>query len=219
MDLLLETWLLTFGLILARVSAFIMTIPYLGGRYVPKLIKSGTVLALTCFWFSESQTGSLAAVMRMNQLNRWLGFAIAVRRIEVIIGCALGYVFGLFIVPVPRGRRIHQSGNGTDDGNDQRSDAARIDNRHRGCARNTGGQCCSSLMTFITFFWRHCTVLSCASPLADRSCRFPWPFKCTQSRDRRRNGESCSALRRSPAACSSRPSSWDSWRVPLRSST
>jgi flagellar biosynthetic protein FliR len=97
MDALLETWLMTFGLILARVSAFVITIPYLGGRFVPALVKSGMTLALTCFWFTESDATSLTAIMRMNQ-QPWLGFAMATAR-EVIIGCALGYVFGLFIVP------------------------------------------------------------------------------------------------------------------------
>lgn len=97
MDGLLETWVMTFGLILARVSAFVATIPYLGGRFVPRLVKAGTALALSCFWFSESGATSLSVVMSMNDLP-WLAFSLAVAR-EAIIGCALGYVFGLFLVP------------------------------------------------------------------------------------------------------------------------
>jgi flagellar biosynthetic protein FliR len=97
MDGLLETWVMTFGLILARVSAFVATIPYLGGRFVPRLVKAGTALALTCFWFTESGVTSLNVAVSMNELP-WLAFSLAVAR-EVIIGCALGYVFGLFLVP------------------------------------------------------------------------------------------------------------------------
>lgn len=97
MDGVLTTWLMTFGLILARVSSFIATIPYLGGRYVPNMIKAGTALALTCFWFTESGATSIQVVVAMDQ-QPWLAFAMAIGR-EVIVGCALGYVFGLFLVP------------------------------------------------------------------------------------------------------------------------
>ena len=94
---MLTTWLMTFGLILARVSSFIATIPYLGGQYVPNTIKAGTALALTCFWFSESGATSIGIVVAMDR-QPWLAFAMAIGR-EVIVGCALGYVFGLFLVP------------------------------------------------------------------------------------------------------------------------
>ncbi len=97
MDGVLETWLMTFGLILARVSSFIATIPYLGGRFVPRTVKAGAALALTCFWFSESRATSIQVVVSMDQ-QPWLAFAMAVAR-EVIVGSALGYVFGLFLVP------------------------------------------------------------------------------------------------------------------------
>jgi flagellar biosynthetic protein FliR len=97
MDGLLETWVMTFGLILARVTAFVATIPYLGGRFVPRLVKAGTALALTCFWFVESGATSLKVAMAMNE-QPWLAFSLAVA-CEAIIGCALGYVFGLFLVP------------------------------------------------------------------------------------------------------------------------
>jgi flagellar biosynthetic protein FliR len=97
MDGLLETWVMTFGLILARVSAFVATIPYLGGRFVPRTVKAGTALALTCFWFCESGATSLNVVMAMND-QPWLAFSLAVAS-EALIGCALGYVFGLFLVP------------------------------------------------------------------------------------------------------------------------
>ena len=97
MDALLETWVMTFGLILARVSAFVATIPYLGGRFVPRVVKAGTALALACFWFSESGAGALNAATVMSD-RPWMAFALAIG-CETLIGCALGYVFGLFLVP------------------------------------------------------------------------------------------------------------------------
>ena len=97
MNDIIVTWLMTFGLILARVSSFIATIPYLGGQNVPRTIKAGTALALTCFWFSESGAMSINVVIAMDQ-QPWLAFAMAVAR-EVLVGAALGYVFGLFLVP------------------------------------------------------------------------------------------------------------------------
>ncbi len=97
MDGLLETWVMTFGLILARVSAFVATIPYLGGQYVPRLVKAGTALALTCFWFAESGATSLNVVASMSD-QPWLAFGLAVG-LETIIGAAFGYAFSLFLIP------------------------------------------------------------------------------------------------------------------------
>ena len=97
MDAVLTLWLMTFGLILARVSSFIATIPYLGGANVPKLIKAGTALALTCFWFGESGATSIQVVRAMEQ-QPWMAFGLAVGR-EALVGAALGFVFGLFLVP------------------------------------------------------------------------------------------------------------------------
>src|SRR5436305_13694060 len=97
MDPLLTIWVMTFGLILARVSSFIATIPYLGGQHVPKTIKAGTALALTCFWFAESGVTSVHVAVAMEQ-QPWIVFATAVGR-EVLIGCAMGYVLGQFLIP------------------------------------------------------------------------------------------------------------------------
>lgn len=97
MNGILTIWMMSFGLILARVSSFIATIPYLGGSNVPHTIKAGAALALTCFWFAESGVATTRIVVLMDELP-WTAFALAVGR-EVIIGAALGYVFGLFVAP------------------------------------------------------------------------------------------------------------------------
>lgn len=97
MDAVLTLWIMTFGLILARVSSFIATIPYLGGVNVPHTIKAGAALALTCFWFGESGAMTLQVATAMNE-QPWIAFALAVGR-EVLVGAALGFVFSLFLVP------------------------------------------------------------------------------------------------------------------------
>ena len=97
MDGVLTIWLMTFGLILARVSSFIATIPYLGGANVPNTIKAGSALALTCFWFAQSGATSIEIVVAMEEMP-WLAFGMAIGR-EVIVGAALGYIFGLFLAP------------------------------------------------------------------------------------------------------------------------
>lgn len=94
---LLTIWMMTFGLILARASSFVAAIPYLGGNNVPRTIKAGLALALTCFWFAESGVTTIQVVRDMEQ-QPWFAFGLAVGR-EVVIGAALGYVYGLFLVP------------------------------------------------------------------------------------------------------------------------
>lgn len=94
---MLTIWMMTFGLILARASSFVAAIPYLGGNNVPRTIKAGVALALTCFWFAESGVTTIHVVRAMEE-QPWFAFGLAVGR-EVIIGAALGYVYGLFLIP------------------------------------------------------------------------------------------------------------------------
>lgn len=97
MDALLETWFVTFALILVRVSAFVATIPYLGGRFVPRLVKVGLALALSGFWFISAGASAANEAVALNH-SPWLVLAMAVGR-EAIVGAVLGFAFGLFLVP------------------------------------------------------------------------------------------------------------------------
>lgn len=97
MHAVMETWFVTLALILARVAAFVAMIPYLGGRSVPKLIKTSLALALASFWFWEGGALQAEAVVSI-QRSPWLGLVLAVAR-EALIGGVVGYVFGLFLVP------------------------------------------------------------------------------------------------------------------------
>lgn len=97
MNSLVETWFVTLALIMARVSAFVAVIPYLGGRGVPKLIKISLALALSSFWLVSGGAAPLAVAESINRFS-WLMLALAVAR-EAIIGAVFGYVFGLFLVP------------------------------------------------------------------------------------------------------------------------
>lgn len=92
-----ETWFITWALILARVAAFVAVIPYLGGRSVPKLVKAGLALSLSVFWFVNSGMAQAQQIVSLQQIG-WLSLLLAVAR-ETLVGAALGYAFGLFLVP------------------------------------------------------------------------------------------------------------------------
>lgn len=96
-DLLIQSWLVSFILLLVRVSTFVATMPFFGGPFVARSIKAGMALALTCFWFGELGLGP-ANVLNAAGHTHWVGFAIAAGR-EVIIGGVLGLAFSLFLVP------------------------------------------------------------------------------------------------------------------------
>jgi flagellar biosynthetic protein FliR len=97
MDAFVENWLLAFLLVLVRVSAFVVTLPFFGGQFVPHLVKAGLVLSLTFFWFLDPATGPSQAMLS-NVHAHWLGYAMGVGR-EVVLGWVLGSVFGLFLIP------------------------------------------------------------------------------------------------------------------------
>lgn len=97
MHAVLETWLLTLALILARVSSFLAMSPVIGGRAIPKLVKFALALALSSFWFTSSGAAQAQTILTINS-SPWLGLVLAVAR-EALIGAVLGYVFSLFLVP------------------------------------------------------------------------------------------------------------------------
>lgn len=97
MHAVVETWIVTLALILARVSAFLALAPVIGGRAVPKIVKLALALALAYFWFNSSGGLQTQAVFTINQ-SPWLGLVLAVAR-EAIIGAVLGYTLSLFLVP------------------------------------------------------------------------------------------------------------------------
>ncbi len=90
---MLETYALSFALILARVSAFIGFFPLFGRQQVPSLVKAGLATALTLFWFGATPTSADS----MSSTNALLIVLLMVK--EVAIGIILAMLVGLLLVP------------------------------------------------------------------------------------------------------------------------
>jgi flagellar biosynthetic protein FliR len=89
---------LCFALVLARVGAFVGVLPLLGGGAVPRLVKVGLTVALTCSWF-DTLFGKLAPEgLSASLQSSWPALGVAAGR-ELFLGALLGYAFGLFLLP------------------------------------------------------------------------------------------------------------------------
>lgn len=83
---------IAFGLILARVSMFVVAAPMFGKGTVPNLVKLGLCMALSLFWYpnyigwaSELQTSQAALVIALFT--------------ELIAGFCVGYMVRLILLP------------------------------------------------------------------------------------------------------------------------
>lgn len=86
-----------FGLILARIGAFVAVLPPSAAQ-TPRLVRVGLALALAAFYVGTIGPGwdpDLAA--RAADIHP-LRYAIALVR-ETLIGSAMGFAFGLFLLP------------------------------------------------------------------------------------------------------------------------
>ena len=85
--------LITFVLILARVTAFVGFFPLFSQRQVPRLVKTGLALSLTLFWFGTLPQDQFVDV-QMNIVNSVLYLGK-----EVGIGFLLALLLGFMFVP------------------------------------------------------------------------------------------------------------------------
>jgi flagellar biosynthetic protein FliR len=85
------------GLLLARLGAFVAVMPLFGAR-APRLVKAGFVLALAAFYLNT--TPPLANVQPPGEPIEVesLRYGLALAR-EGLIGAAMGFAFGLFLLP------------------------------------------------------------------------------------------------------------------------
>jgi flagellar biosynthetic protein FliR len=90
---------LSFALILARVSALVATFPLFAGRGVPRLVKIGLTMSLTWLWLGVYGSQPSDGIRQVAGSVHGLGLAIAVGR-EVVLGAVLGFGFGLFLAPL-----------------------------------------------------------------------------------------------------------------------
>ncbi|MFK7765610.1 MAG: flagellar biosynthetic protein FliR [Mariniblastus sp.] len=88
-----EQQILTFVLILSRVSAFIAFLPLFARRQLPMTVKSGLATALTIFWF-----GALPVEDYVTQDINFLTATLLICK-EIGIGFLLATLFGFIFVP------------------------------------------------------------------------------------------------------------------------
>jgi flagellar biosynthetic protein FliR len=94
----IEWWIVSFSLILARVGTFVAALPFLGGRLVPRSIKVGLTVSLSSMWFFSHGYASINSPLLPAEGIHWLAFGVALAR-ESLLGAVLGYAFSLFLVP------------------------------------------------------------------------------------------------------------------------
>jgi flagellar biosynthetic protein FliR len=84
------------GLLLARIGAFVAVMPLFSAR-APLLVRVGFVVALTAFYLGTAPPQMLAQPAGALELESFrYGFALAR---ETLIGAAMGFAFGLFLLP------------------------------------------------------------------------------------------------------------------------
>src|SRR5262245_17861705 len=98
-EAVIDTWVMAYSLVLARVGSFVAFLPVLGGKQVPRLVKLGTTVALACVWFGSADTTAVRELLGRSPNALWWGYGLAAGR-EAALGAVLGYAFALFLVPV-----------------------------------------------------------------------------------------------------------------------
>jgi flagellar biosynthesis protein FliR len=95
----MEMLVWTFCLVFARVAAFVAVMPLFGTMAMPKLVKTGLVLALTVVWYVPMvEAAPVPLLWHVSDSLSWVGHFAALGR-EVLLGGILGYGLGLFLVP------------------------------------------------------------------------------------------------------------------------
>ncbi len=93
----LTYWVTAFVLVVARVSTFFVVFPLFRAARVPRLIKVSFSIALSGLWLTSMANDAAVAFPDISN-ELWISYGIAIAR-EMIIGGALGYLFGLFFLP------------------------------------------------------------------------------------------------------------------------
>ena len=89
---------LSFMLILARVSAFVAVFPLFARRQIPAMVKIGLATSLSIFWFATLNTPMVPAGTTGSEVNTFVATGWIVR--EVGIGILLGMTLGFLLIPV-----------------------------------------------------------------------------------------------------------------------
>ncbi|VTT97904.1 flagellar biosynthesis protein : Flagellar biosynthetic protein fliR OS=Desulfotomaculum gibsoniae DSM 7213 GN=Desgi_2215 PE=3 SV=1: Bac_export_1 [Gemmataceae bacterium] len=85
------------GLVLARVGSFVAVLPPFAGR-TPRTVRAGLALALAAFYVADVAPGWEPALAGRAADIHPLRYGVALVR-EALIGAAMGFAFGLFLLP------------------------------------------------------------------------------------------------------------------------
>ncbi len=96
---MIETVVYSFGLILVRISAFVVVLPVFSGRNLPNTVKIGLAVVLSIFWWSCGVPSDYVAPLLGGGWAGGPAFCFAAVR-EVLLGASLGFALGLFLIPV-----------------------------------------------------------------------------------------------------------------------
>jgi flagellar biosynthetic protein FliR len=96
---LIETMVLSFSLILARVGAFVSVLPLLGAGGTPRTVKAGLSAALAVMYFLILGRSAVPESLAGAGTVSWLAFAVVLLK-EALLGAFLGYAMGLVLLPV-----------------------------------------------------------------------------------------------------------------------
>ena len=85
------------GLVIARIGAFVGVMPLFGAR-TPRMVRVGLAVALAAFYLGIVAPEWDASLAKQAVEINPIVYALAVAR-EALIGAAMGFVFGLFLLP------------------------------------------------------------------------------------------------------------------------
>ena len=95
---MIESWVISFSLILARTATFVAMLPIFGGRFVPRMVKLGLAVSLAVLWVGSPDISEAAASLGSSSRAEWLPYGLALGR-EIVLGAVLGQVFAVFLLP------------------------------------------------------------------------------------------------------------------------
>jgi flagellar biosynthetic protein FliR len=95
----IETGVLFFALVLARVGTFVGLMPLFSGRGTPRIVRVGLAMSLAVFWLSTLVPPPELMPLRATGDIPWVLFGVAMVR-EAILGAMVALLFSLFFAPV-----------------------------------------------------------------------------------------------------------------------
>jgi Flagellar biosynthesis pathway, component FliR len=85
-------------LVFLRVGGFVAFLPPFSGNGIPNTVKIGLIIALTALWGARL-VPTVALTLNPSVTENWLFLAwLGIR--ETLLGCALGWLLGLILVPI-----------------------------------------------------------------------------------------------------------------------